>query len=166
MKDDKQSMNIKKASSEQSDQKLTTGSWPLKLNKALIAMGVIAFGLIVTDRLLEAFRADDAPAVASIDGAAVDGTEESMAKVLTEADKVQLDERNSLVELQNLIGSRVVFVSATEPGYVVTEDERRIYVGDAIADATTLAGVTTHQIILEKSGEDLKIFNLPDPVVQ
>ncbi len=165
MKDDKQSMNTKKASSQQRDEKPTSKSWPLKLNKALIAIGVIAFGLIVTDRLLEAFRADDAPAVASIDGTAVNGTEESVTKALTEAEKIQLDERNSLVELQNLIGSRVVFVSATEPGYVVTEDERRIVVGDAIADATTLAVVTTHQIILEKGG-DLKIFNLPDPVVQ
>lgn len=166
MKDDKQSMKNKKAPSEQSDEKSTTQSWPLKLNKALIAMGVIAFGLIVTDRLLEAFRADDAPAVASMDGAAVDGKDETVAKVLTEADKIQLDERNSLVELQNLIGSRVVFVSTTEPGYVVTEDEKRIVVGDAIADATTLAGVTTHQIILENGGKDLKIFTLPDPVVQ
>ncbi len=68
-------MNTQKTSSEQDGEETTTGSWPLKLNKALIAIGVIAFGLIVTDRLLEAFRADDAPVVTSIDGATEVGVE-------------------------------------------------------------------------------------------
>ena len=165
MKDEQQSMNTQKVSSEQRDRKATTESWPLKLNKVLIAIGVIAFGLIVTDRLLEAFRADDAPAVASIDGTAANGSDETAAQLLSEADKIQPNERESLIELQNLIGSRVVFVSTTEPGYVVTEDERRITVGEAVDDATTLAGVTTHQVILEKS-DGLKVINLPDPIVQ
>lgn len=165
MKGDKQSMNTQKASSEQRNKKTKAESWPLKLNKALIALGVIAFGLIVTDRLLEAFRADDAPGAAAIDSSTVNGTDETAATLLSETGKLQPVERESLVELQNLIGSRVVFVSATEPGYVVTEDERRIAVGESVDDTTTLAGVTTHQVILEKSG-DLKVINLPDPIVQ
>lgn len=165
MKDEKQSMNTSKAPSEQRDQKATSESWPLKFNKVLIAIGVIAFGLIVTDRLLEAFRADDAPAVASIDGTTVNGSGETAAKLPSESGKIQPDERKLLVELQDLIGSRVVFVSTTEPGYVVTEDERRIAVGEAVDDTTTLTGVTTHQVIFEKS-DGLRVIPLPDTVVQ
>lgn len=165
MQDDKQSMNNQNTSSESASEGARTESWPLKLNKALIAIGVIAFGLIVTDRLLEAFRADDAPVVTSIDGATDIGLEASAQTAHTEAGKVLPQVSESLVELQNLIGARVVFVSAMEPGYLVTEDEQRIAVGDAVADEVTLAGVTTHQLILEKSGE-LKVVNLPDAVVQ
>ena len=158
-------MNTQRTSSEQDGEQATKQSWPLTLNKALIAIGVIAFGLIVTDRLLEAFRADDAPVVASIDKIAVSGTDETAAQVLSEPDRIQPDERASLEELQDLIGTRVVFVSTTDPGYFVTEDERRIAVGEEVADATRLVGVTTHQLILEQSG-DLRIVNLPDPIVQ
>ncbi len=158
-------MNTQSTSSKPPEEEATSDSWPLKLNKALIAIGVIAFGLIVTDRLLEAFRADDAPDVASVEGAPVDGTAETAVNLLAEADKIQPGERKSLEELQNLIGARIVFVSTTDPGYLVTEDEQRFAVGDPVADATTLAGVTTHQVILEKSGK-LKVFSLPDPVVQ
>ena len=166
MQDDKQSMNNQTTSSEPEREDATTDSWPLKMNKALIAIGVIAFGLIVTDRLLEAFRADDAPVVISIEGSTENGSDASAQNLLSEADKVQPQVSESLVELQNLIGARVVFVSATEPGYIVTEDERRIQMKEAVTDEATLAGVTTHQVILEKKGGELRVFNLPDAVVQ
>ncbi len=205
-------------------------TWPQKLNKALIAIGVIAFGLIVTDRLLEAFRADDAPAeVASIeqqtsevtavasdvqdnaeqvlesaavdpesqtaaqstsqvvnDTAAASGVSDtavqsmvtaaasptdSSAENLVNAQSTdervssELDDEEVLVQLENLFGSRVVFVSASEPVYVVTQDERRFDVGSTVNEETTLAGVTAQQLILEKSG-DLMVISLPDPTVQ
>jgi hypothetical protein len=160
-------MNTPKRTPGKRRGKTTSDAWPLKLNKALIVIGVIAFGLIVTDRLLEAFKADDAPAkVTSIDDSGA-GTDQSASasQGAVVADQTLPVDRESLTELKNLFGSRVVFVSVTEPGYIVTEDERRIAVGEAVDDATTLAGVTTHQLILEKSG-DLMIFRLPDPVVQ
>lgn len=159
-------MNKQRTSSDQRDEKATAGSRPIKLKKALIAIGVIAFGLIVADRVLEAFRADDVPTtVATVDSAPANDADETAAPEPTEADQILPDDRVALVELQNLFGSRVVFVSATEPGFVVTEDERRIAVGDPVDDATTLAEVTTHQIILEKNGDTL-IFSLPVPLVQ
>lgn len=158
-------MKIQKTSSEPSQKDATTNSWPKKLNKALIAIGVIAFGLIVTDRLLEAFRADDAPEVAAVGGAPGDGSAETAANLLSEADRIQPGERKSLAELQDLIGTRIVFASTSDPGYLVTGDEQRFDVGDEVVDEFTLAGVTSHQVILEKSGR-LKVFSLPDPVVQ
>ncbi len=90
---------------------------------------------------------------------------ESAQTALSAAGKVQPNESKSWKELQNLMGTRVVFISAAEPAYLVTEDERRIAIGDDVADDVELAGVTTHQLILKKSG-GLKVINLPDPVVQ
>ncbi|MFK7852600.1 MAG: hypothetical protein AB8B79_00745 [Granulosicoccus sp.] len=183
-------------------------TWPHKLNKALIGIGVIAFGLIVTDRVIEMFSADDAPAVQ----VEVERTQqiESAAGVMTDTDVANNDKneqaaeiivaaessQNSLLEtelepvvltiaapkpdlpagtvssaeqssvdLLEIFGSRVVFVSASEPVYVVTEDDRRFDVGSEINAQTTLAGVTAQQLILDQAG-DLTVISLPDPVVQ
>lgn len=160
-------------------------SWPRKLNKALIALGVIAFGLIVTDRLIEMFRADDAPAdvalIKRVDSTVGNATETQVIQASEPAEETALAESSSaaaaisktqetatnpeLVELEKLFGSAVVFVSAGEPLYVITEDERRFDVGSSIDSSTTLAGVTDQQLIIEKSG-DLMIMSLPDPTAQ
>lgn len=183
-------------------------TWPHKLNKALIGIGVIAFGLIVTDRVIEMFSADDAPAVQvevertqKVDSAASVVTETEIAdkaeseedkEIIVAAESMQIsvpeadpgpvvltiaaptpvlpanqaapDEQSS-VDLLEIFGSRVVFVSASEPVYVVTEDDRRFDVGSEINDQTTLAGVTSQQLILDQAG-DLTVISLPDPVVQ
>lgn len=153
-------------------------SWPRKLNKALIAVGIIAFGLVVTDRVLEAFRDDTPPT----DQATLDlSSAETIADVsdapvpvvqpeaLSSADLSSVDstadDRGKLVELESLLGSKVVFVSATEPAFLVTANEKRYEVGSAVDDQTTLAGVTTQQIFFEQAG-DLIVLSLPEPVVQ
>ena len=59
----------------------------------------------------------------------------------------------------------MVFVSASEPVYVVTEDERRFGIGSEIDAQTILAGVTSQQLILEHAGA-LTVISLPDPIVQ
>lgn len=157
-------------------------SGPRKLNKILIFLGVLAFGLIVTDRVMEAFRAGDGPETAADSGSASpesvvastnDGAADPAAAGLdADADAVKgtledmlSEDAEALVTLENLFGSPVVLVSATEPSYVVTEDERRFDVGGVIDDATTLAGVTSHQLIFEQAG-DLLVISLPDPAVQ
>lgn len=182
-------------------------SWPRKLNKALIAIGVIAFGLIVTDRLLEAFRADDLPAdQATLELSPPISEEASVVttvvpeptvqvevnpdtntkpdtsaliaeqSVLSEPDVMQTDsaavepasthdEQEMLVKLESMFGSRVVFVSAAEPAYLVTADERRFEVGKPVDDDTTLAGITAQQVFFDRSG-DLIVISLPEPTVQ
>ncbi|NND90104.1 MAG: hypothetical protein HKN42_04510 [Granulosicoccus sp.] len=167
-----------------------TGSWTHRLNKLLIALGVIAFGVIVTDRVLEAFRADDAPVdVTRLDdasGVTVESVNEiaattvqsiSPAPVLDgnlpsttqshgdESDFAELDDMEVIDRLQELFGSRVVLVSATEPVYVMTEDMRRIGIGEAVNETITLAGVTADRLTLEHNGE-LMLLRLPDPAVE
>ena len=166
--------------------------WPQKMNKGLIAIGVIAFGLIITDRIIEMFSADDPPAVQAevertqpaeavsaivqntgteSDAALGDVTQasiavsEPVAAVSAETPATSDAQTEPTFDLQNIFGSRVVFVSASEPVYVVTEDDRRYDVGSEIDSQTTLAGVTAQQLILERAG-DLTVISLPDPVVQ
>ena len=184
-------------------------SWPRKLNKALIAIGVIAFGLIVTDRLLEAFRADDLPAdQATLELSPPISKEASVVTTVVPEPTVQAEvnpdantdldasaqiieqpvqsepdvvvmetdsavvesvstneEQEMLVKLESMFGSRVVFVSAAEPAYLVTADERRFEVGKPVDDETELAGITAQQVFFDRSG-DLIVISLPEPTVQ
>jgi len=156
---------------------------PRKLNKLLIGLGLVAFGLVVTDRVMEAFRAGDLPdetvvSESLLKGVAGDNaTDETLANangdtqagaVLVDKQDAPLDsmpmsEGEALVTLENLFGSPVVLVSAAEPSYVVTQNETRFDVGSVVDNSTTLAGVTSHQLIFEQAG-DLLVISLPDPV--
>jgi len=40
--------------------------WPRKLNKVLLGIGVVAFGLIITDRVIDMFQVDDLPESAQV----------------------------------------------------------------------------------------------------
>ncbi|MGQ7846499.1 hypothetical protein ACUNV4_18605 [Granulosicoccus sp. 3-233] len=150
------------------------------MNRILIVLGVLAFGLIVTDRVMEAFKADDLPEDLASEEAMPEGTggQQTASSALTEEtadtvgnidnailDALPMPETEALVTLENLFGSPVVLVSAAEPSYVVTADERRFDVGGVVDDTTTLAGVTSHQLIFEQTG-DLLVISLPEPVSQ
>lgn len=154
-----------------SDQKTTTALWPGKLNKLLIGVGVVAFGLIIADRLMNMFQADDLPDTAAIEkivetpAAAMPADENQAASEVTADEPGLRPEPDQLRDLAEVFGSRVVFVSASEPLYVLTEDDRRIDVGDQLDAGTTLAGVSIEQIVLEKDGVLLAI-GLPDPASQ
>ncbi|NND92717.1 MAG: hypothetical protein HKN42_17820, partial [Granulosicoccus sp.] len=49
--------------------------------------------------------------------------------------------------------------------YVMTEDMRRIGIGEAVNETITLAGVTADRLTLEHNGE-LMLLRLPDPAVE
>lgn len=153
---------------------------PRKLSRILIALGALAFALVVTDRVMEAFEADDVPEEVTVTDSVPAGTADQTAdpQALTEEstevavnienailDQLPMPEAEALVTLETLFGSPVVLVSASEPSYVVTADERRFDVGGVVDDTTTLAGVTSHQLIFEQAG-DLLVISLPEPVTQ
>ncbi len=178
-------MNDKKSSSANGAEGEAT--WPRKLNKALIGIGVIAFGLIITDRMIAMFEADDLPDVAQTEQPQVVLPDEQVVQlaepvasqtvptvdepvvdvvdvvepVLTEpAELVAAAEE--ILNIDNVFGSPLVFVSASEPLYVITENERRIDVGAQIDDQTVLAGVTNEWVVLQREGQ-LRTINLPEP---
>lgn len=167
-------MNAENTSSDSDT--MTEAVWPRKLNKVLIGIGVLAFGLIIVDRLVTMFQVDDLPDVVNIDSAA-----ETSSTALVSSDEVPAQEavtaanqtpdgdtQEALVagspDIAEVFGSPLVFVSTAKPAYVITEDERRISVGSELAADTTLAGVTSDQVIIEKAGE-LMTITLPDPGV-
>lgn len=153
---------------------------PRRWNKLLIILAVLAFGLVVTDRVMEAFQADDEPVDVAASGSlpdassavsvvsqAADDASDAAANAVQDSvlDQLAMPTAESLVKLESLFGSPVVLVSSSEPSYVITEDERRFDVGGVVDDTTTLAGVTSHQLIFEQSG-DLLVISLPEPVTQ
>lgn len=148
--------------------------WPRELNKLLIGVGVLAFGLIIADRLTSMFEADDLPVVADAEqsddmsSAALSTADDSTAIELKVEDEsaLSVDETEFIVEdslsIDAVFGSPLVFVSASDPVYVITEDNVRIDVGGALSDDITLAGVTGDKVILDKEGALMSI-SLPDP---
>ena len=150
--------------------------WPRKLNKLLIGIGVLAFGLIIVDRLSNMFEADDLPAVVDVQ-TPLDTPDATLSQAV-EPLKLEPDSEESGVESDagmspsadslnfvQVFGGSLVFVSASEPAYVITENDVRIDVGGQLSDDFTLAGVTGDRVILEKSGELVSIA-LPDPEMQ
>ncbi|MFK8079460.1 MAG: hypothetical protein AB8B97_04180 [Granulosicoccus sp.] len=137
-------------------------TWPRKMNKVLIGIGVLVFGLIIADRLVETFRADDLPDIAE----SVQETDRSQqVKIEPELINEASDVVDSVPDMEEVFGGRLVFVSASEPLYVVTDDDRRIDVGDSIDEETLLSGITDQGVVIDKSG-DLLVIRLPDLAVQ
>lgn len=147
-----------------SDSEVTSNDvWPRKLNKLIIGVGVIAFGLIIADRLLNAFQENDAPAAVAIERN--DDISPVALGELNEQGDIIVDVAPVVKEALNLetvFGGRLVFVSASEPLYVLTDEDKRFDVGGSIDDETTLAGITGQRVILERQGE-LLVLNLPEP---
>jgi hypothetical protein len=139
--------------------------WARRLNKVLIAVGVIAFSLIIADRVISIYETEDSSesSIASINA-------ENSSEVLVvdqPGDVVSgertLIERNTEISLQEEFGGELVFVSLSKPKYVITADERRFDVGSAINEHTQLADITETQLILDKDGERTS-FSLPELV--
>lgn len=152
--------------------------WPGKLNRILIGAGVLVFGLIIVDRVVDMFAADDMPdriEIATpinntVDTAATEpvktGTQQvAVAPDLAVAPADSSEEVVDVLAIEDIFGSPLVFVSTSEPLYVVTEDDRRFDVGSDIDGETTLAGITSQRVVVEKEG-NLLVIRLPDPAVQ
>ncbi len=159
---------------EQNDQVAERGaSWLDKVSKPLIIVSVLAFGLVIVDRVENMRRADDLPdlpdlpEVVEIDRNAVEGAEVNELALASESaddvgNSVSTDE---VSEIEALFGSRLVFVSESTNPYLVTADDRRIAIGDAVDDQSTLAEISQGRVIVDRSG-DLLTFELPEPKVQ
>ena len=142
--------------------------WPRRLNGLLLGIGVLAFVLIIANRIIEMRSVDDMPEVAQ--GGQSDAVQPVVSVPESSADNADSPVAESTQEnsgsgqeslsIKGVFGGELVFVSASEPMYVVTDAERRIAVGGSIDDETTLAGVTVERVILQKAGD---IFSIPLP---
>lgn len=159
-------MNDENTSPEEAAHQQQT--WPRSLNKVLIGVGVLVFGFIIADRVTDMFRAEDMPDIAvTVPDTGV------VSAVVVKPEQVDVQEKATVLavepeealDIEDVFGSRLVFVSTSEPLYVLTEDDRRFDVGSDIDDETTLAGITGQRVILEKDG-DLLVIRLHEPAVQ
>lgn len=141
-------------------------NWPRRLNRILIGVGVIAFGLIIADRLVSMYKTEGSSkaSVAAVDTSdnlvvtSVEKEETDSALVVGEATPIERDDE--IQDLQSEFGSRLLFVSMVEPKYIITADEKRFDIGSLIDEQTTLTGITDSQVILEKAG-NLLAYDLP-----
>lgn len=148
--------------------------WPRRLNKLLIGIGVLAFGLIIADRLINMFQADDLPVVAAIESApsqpevAAAAPEEKSVSNTVEPSSLpdSMDEIQAGTvqqpSIEEAFGGPLVFVSTSDPMYVVTRDEKRIDVGARLDNDMTFADITAEGLVLEQAGQSV-IINLPEP---
>ncbi len=78
----------------------------------------------------------------------------------------ETDSQESVLEqLEHVFGSAVVIVSATEPAYVETENERRFLIGSILKNDRILSSISTGQLVVSRVGER-QVFELPDMSVQ
>lgn len=144
--------------------------WPRALNWVLIGIGVLAFGLIIADRLDSVLKVDDTPEIAENQNAESRSmaapTEQAVAVTQSQAEDVVTAPAETNEEpvpnLHDVFGSRVVFVSASEQAYVVTENNERFEVGSELSTGLKFAGATERQIILDDNGDFITI-GLPEP---
>ena len=174
-----------------------------KSSLLLIGTGVIVFGLIIGDRVLDMVRVDDLPDAATdsarlssvqvstavedeqplnvSDAAenAVSGTNaaddnDTVAATIAEVSDVEIATDTPAEELisggtidkpqniEDVFGTRLTFVSRSEPAYVITANDQRIDLGDNVDEDTILTGLTGESVIVNKNGE-LVVLQLPAP---
>jgi len=71
-----------------------------------------------------------------------------------------VQENNPMLELNNVFGSKVIFVALAEPAYVLTENSHKHSIGSVLKDDRVLTSISSDRIVLQHGGQ-LQIFKLP-----
>lgn len=85
--------------------------------------------------------------------------------VVTTVSTANDSQESVLEQLEHVFGSAVVIVSATDPAYVETENERRFLIGSILKNDRILSSISTGQLVVSRVGER-QVFELPDMSVQ
>jgi len=115
----------------------------------------------VGENTQETLAKQDTVTDATIDTAMLSPTEEepSPTVVLSSA-LFPVQENNPMLELNNVFGSKVIFVALAEPAYVLTENSDKHSIGSVLKDDRILTGISSDRIVLQHGGQ-LQIFKLP-----
>lgn len=125
------------------------------LNRFFIGIIVIAIIIFLVGKMVKAFNGGDDVAMTE----APTGVEQTL--VLISKDSNTFGRFRRFSELETLFGNKVVFVSASEPAYLMTGDKQRFEVGEVPGTNVELTSITSTQIVL-KQAEELLVFALPD----
>jgi hypothetical protein len=137
-------------------------SWPTILNRFFIGIIVLALAFFVTGKALQMFRGDST--VVAEDSP--DETDVSVEKtlVLISKDADMPGKMQELTDLETHFGKKIVFVSATVPAYVMTDDEQRFEIGAIPGTDVELSSISSTQLVLKRD-EELLVYALPDATV-
>lgn len=137
-----------------------TKSWPTLLNRFFIGVGVLALVVFVIGKAFQEFRIydDTFEAVSIDDSESLKGGEKKL--ILLSKDSSLFDDGQNFSDLESVFGSKVVFVSATDPAYVMTNDMRRYEVGGFPRSDIELSSISSTKLVLKRH-EELMVFALP-----
>ena len=139
-----------------------TRSWPKTLNRFFIGLLVLAICFFLISKLLQAYSGDKQDVSSRAANAEGSGAEKTLVLLSKDADA--LGKMQSFSELESYFGSKVVLVSATEPAYVLTDDEQRFEVGAVLETDAEISSISSSQLVLKEADEFL-VFVLPDSKV-
>lgn len=133
--------------------------WTMTLNRFVIGIGVLALVFFMMGKALQLFKGGDDTAKRELQV----GVEQTLVLISKDSDSFRKIQNYS--GLDTLFGDEVVFVSASEPAYVMTTGERRFEIGDIPGMDVELSSITSTQLVLKQAGEIL-VFTLPDENTQ
>jgi len=125
------------------------------LNRFFIGLGVLALGLFIAVKGYGMFKEDH--------GTAKRESQVSVEQtlVLISKDSRSFGKIRNFSDLETLLGDKVVFVSTSEPAYLITEGEQRFEIGNIPGTDVQLSNITSKQLVLKQS-EEVLVFPLPD----
>ncbi|MDB4224106.1 hypothetical protein N9850_10075 [Granulosicoccus sp.] len=134
-------------------------SWLMIFNRFVIGIGVLAIVFFATGKALQLFKGGDD----TVTREAQVSVEQTLVLISKDSDSFR--KIQSYSDLETLFGDEVVFVSASEPAYVMTTGERRFEIGDIPGTDVELSSITSTQLVL-KQAEEVIVFTLPNENLQ
>jgi hypothetical protein len=117
--------------------------WMMILNRFVIGIGVLAFVFFTAGKVLQLFKGGDDTAKRESQVSV------GQTLVLISKDSDSFRKIQNYSDLETIFGDKVVFVSASEPAYVMTTGEWRFEVGDIPGTDVELSSITSTQLVLE-----------------
>ena len=127
-------------------------------NRFLIGVGVLALGFFIAGNGLQIFKGDHVAATTEA-GSKSQLSEEQKLKLLP-AGSGPFENIRNFSDLETLFGGKVVFVSASEPTYLMTADGLRFEIGEIPGTDIELSSISTTQLTLRQAKE-LMVLTLP-----
>ena len=129
-------------------------TWQTILAVSLLGIGILGFAFYFIGKALNDIN-DEASRSSSDSPLSAEQT-----LVLISKDSNTFGTIRRFSDLEAFFGREVVFVSASEPAFLMTDDERRFTVGDNLGVGVELTKISTTQLVL-KEAEAILVFPMP-----
>lgn len=134
------------------------GPWISIIIDLLILILILIVAFLVFGKVFNV-ASDDAGAPSGSSNDSQISVEQTL--VLISKDPDTLGTTRDFSELETYLGADVVYVSASEPAYLITADKRRFYVGDVLEPDVEFKKISSTQLVLKQARETI-VFSLSD----